>query len=64
MNDEADTIIIGGGFSGLLSAIHLKELDRGRKITVLEQGIYPPRNNAIMILPPLARQLLKQKTNV
>jgi len=57
-----DTIIIGGGFSGLLAAIHLKELDCERSVTVLEQGDYPPQNNAVMILPPLARQLLRRIT--
>lgn len=57
-----DTVIIGGGFAGLLAAIHLKGLDRERSIIVLEQGTYPPKNNAIMILPPLVRQLLKRIT--
>ena len=56
------TVIIGGGFSGLLAAIHLKELDGKHDITVLEQNEYPLRHNAFMILPPLARQLLKRIT--
>jgi len=62
MNDTADTIIIGGGFSGLLAAIHLKELDSGHTVTVLEQGEYPLQHNTFLILPPLARQLLKRIT--
>jgi flavin-dependent dehydrogenase len=62
MIDKTDTVVIGGGFAGLLTAIHLKELDRKRSVTVLEQGIYPPQNNALMILPPLTRQLLRRIT--
>lgn len=60
MNEAADTLIIGGGFSGLLAAIHLKGLDPERSVTILEKGSYPPQNNMVMILPPLARQLLRR----
>ena len=60
MIDNVETAIIGGGFSGLLAAIHLKGLDPDRGVVVLEQGGYPIQNNAFMILPPLARQLLKR----
>ena len=36
-----DVIIIGGGFSGLWSALHLKQLHPHYKITILEKGIIP-----------------------
>jgi|GEM_PF-3704694 len=62
MTDKTDTVVIGGGFSGLLTAIHLKELDSKRNVTVLEQEVYPPQYNALMILPPLTRQLLRRIT--
>ena len=57
---DIDTIIIGGGFSGLLAAIHLKGLNTAHNVTVLEQNAYPLQHNAFMILPPLARQLLRR----
>ncbi|MGG9972727.1 NAD(P)/FAD-dependent oxidoreductase [Ferruginibacter sp. SUN002] len=36
-----DVIIIGSGFTGLWSALHLKELHPNYKITILERGIIP-----------------------
>jgi glycine/D-amino acid oxidase-like deaminating enzyme len=36
---ETDIVIIGAGLTGLWTAIHLKTLDPGREIVVLEQGI-------------------------
>jgi flavin-dependent dehydrogenase len=62
MKTTTDTLIIGGGFSGLLAAIHLKDLNSKHTVTVLEQNEYPLRHNDFMILPPLARQLLKRIT--
>jgi len=64
MNSTVDTVIIGGGFSGLLAAIRLKELNREHSVTVLEQSDYPLRHNAFMILPPLTRQLLRRITTL
>ena len=58
--DKTDTIIIGGGFSGLLAAIHLKGLSPKCRIIVLEKDEYPFVDNTFMILPPLVRQLLKR----
>ncbi|MGH9749131.1 MAG: NAD(P)/FAD-dependent oxidoreductase [Candidatus Polarisedimenticolia bacterium] len=36
---ETDIVIVGAGFTGLWTALHLKALDPGREIVVLEQGI-------------------------
>ncbi len=37
--EEADVAIIGGGYTGLWTALFLKELEPRRKVTVLEQGL-------------------------
>ncbi len=37
--DEADIAIIGGGYTGLWTALFLKELEPRRKVTLLEQGL-------------------------
>jgi gamma-glutamylputrescine oxidase len=39
--DNADAIIIGSGIVGLNAALHLKTLDPGLKVTVLERGFLP-----------------------
>ncbi|MEO8477188.1 MAG: FAD-binding oxidoreductase [Actinomycetota bacterium] len=35
----ADVVILGGGYTGLWTALHLKELDPGANVVVLEQDI-------------------------
>src|SRR5918992_2626469 len=35
----ADVVILGGGYTGLWTALHLKELDPGVDVVVLEQDI-------------------------
>jgi len=53
-----DTVVIGGGFTGLLSAIYLKELKPEQKILIVERQAYPFKNNKVIIMPPLVRRLL------
>ena len=36
-----DIIIIGSGFSGLWSALHIKTLHPNYKVTILERGLIP-----------------------
>lgn len=36
---QADVVIVGGGFTGLWSAIHLKEADPGLDVVVLERAV-------------------------
>src|SRR5690606_31136490 len=36
---EADIVVVGAGLTGLWTAIFLKELDPGRDVAVVEQGI-------------------------
>ena len=62
MINAADAIIVGGGFSGQLAAIHLKGLDNKHEVVVFEQEDYPLCHSGFMILPPLTRQLLKRVT--
>lgn len=36
---EADVVVVGAGLTGLWTALFLKELDAGREVAVVEQGI-------------------------
>jgi flavin-dependent dehydrogenase len=56
--DKIDIAIIGGGISGLIAAIHIKELSPERRVTVLEERSYPNKDMTPMLLTPLARHLL------
>ena len=39
--NRSDYVIIGSGIVGLSAALHLKQREKGKKVTVLERGILP-----------------------
>lgn len=56
--NKFDTVISGGGLSGLITAIALKGMGYKGSIFIAEQQNYPFKANGNFIITPIARQLL------
>lgn len=58
MKKVYNTVIAGGGFSGLITGIALRGMGYDGIILILEQNKYPFKENYAFVITPMARQLL------
>ena len=55
---HVDTLIVGAGLSGLVTALYLNELEPNSDILVIDKKSFPVKEMSPIILDPVSRNML------